>query len=345
VVGWHPRFYATVGAAIVGTSTAAAAQGQAHRHRLALATEDPALLRAVGLALDVWDVDVVAVPAARPEAPLVEWAAAIATTWQVDVVVWMNPAGGVVWYDASTRQVETRDLGLAQPLDASEAAAVALMLKAELVEELEAKVASTAPTTLPPMRDLAPPPAVRGPTPAPGRATSIASWEGVAGAGVRWVGDGQLEARGWAGARVFPSVAAGHFGLGVDVAAGPGVALASPAFHGRWIDVTLSPTLRARFRVARRTAVESAVGASAHFTSIDGTAAIDDSARSAGRVDASLDLSINASMAVAPWLEIGAGAGVEVWLRHETFVVRGVPVLALTDAPLQAGAFLRLRSE
>jgi hypothetical protein len=318
------------------------AHAEVQRRRLAVVTDDPLLVHAVGLALDPWDVDVVPVPPLRPldeGMDAGDWARGIAAASQVELVVWLSTANPVSlgWYESATHTVHTRDLAVALPLDESEAAAVALTLKAELRSDLLAPGGDLAP--------LAAAPRAKAPVPLPRPVDRDSSWEAVGGVGARWMGGPNIEPRMSLGARAWPGIDGGRWGAGagIDLSLGTGLPIDEPAFRGRWMDAQLAPTLRFRWRLWRRAVFETALGASVHLTWIAGTALVDGTSRSAQRVDGSIDGSVTATVAVAPRIAIGLAGGVAAWLRYQAYVVHGDTVLALTPAPLEGEAFLRLR--
>ena len=273
MLGWHARGLGGVVLAVAfGGAWPAHADGG--RRRLAIVSDDAGLVHAVGLALDPWDVDVVPVPPLRPLDDGIDagdWARGIAAAAQVELVVWLSGANPVAlgWYDVATRVVHSRELGVVLPLDESEAAAVALTLKAELRPDL-AVVRPEHPAAIPaaPRRTVADVPAVRAKAPEAG-----SPWDLVGGAGARWMGGSNVDGRASLGVHAWPRFGGMHWGAGVDVSLGVGVPIDDAAFRGRWMDAELAPTLRFRWRFGRRVAAETALGASMHVTWIRGDGA------------------------------------------------------------------------
>jgi hypothetical protein len=328
-------------AAALGGAPPALADGG--RRRLAIVSDDSGLVHAVGLALDPWDVDVVPVPPLRGLDEGLDagaWARGVAAAAQVELVVWLSGTNPVAlgWYDVATRVVHSRELGVILPLDESEAAAVALTLKAELRPDLVV-VRPEHPAGVPvaPRRAMADVPAVR-----PKASGAESSWDVVGGGGARWMGGSNVDGRASLGVHAWPRFGAMHWGAGVDVSLGVGVPIDDAAFRGRWMDAEIAPMLRFRWRFGRRVAAETALGASMHVTWIDGTALVDGTSRSAERVDGSIDGSASLAYAVTSRVALGLAFGAAVWLRTQGFAVRGETVLALTPVPLDGQALVRV---
>jgi len=294
-------------------AVAAVAAGGVGEHRVALVDPDARLLRSVVIALSAWDIEVVSAAEPSPGSSVPEAqqkAAAIARSEQAKVVVWVSrsDAAAVLWiYDAETTHLASRVLGVRPPFDEPDAAAVALSLKALLrsstvapeVERYGAASRTAAPSVL---------------------------WvEGQAGGRLY---PGAIEPRGALGLSVWPREMQEHLGFGLIASVGPGLPVVSPSIDGHFTDIAMSPSLRTRIRVGPRWLFEPALGATIHFTSLQGTAGTEEAPILSRRLDGSIDAALAFEFRLGS-IRVGALAHAGYWPRYGRYLVRREPVLSL----------------
>jgi len=301
-----------------------AADALAARRRVALVKPDANLVRAVGVALSAWDIEVTSADATPPGSTLPDAerrAAAIADASHADAVAWISEgeAGAVLWmYDASTKQVASRVLGDRPPFDEPTAAAVALSLKTMLRS-----------STVAPEKErfgagvvVEPPSVFRAET------------EG----GGRLLPRGASELRAALGVSLWPRALGEWLGFAAGASIGPGARVDAPAFSGRFSDLTLASSLRSRMTTGRF-AFEPSLGASLHFTTLEGTAVVDTQTLAVHRVDPSIDvgLALDARFGV---VTVGARTTVGYMLSYQRYFVGDEPILSVT--PLLLDLALRV---
>src|SRR5579872_3831270 len=263
--------------AVMLTALSSASGRAAGHHNVAVVRPDPLWLRSVEIALSAWDINVIGVDAPPPGSSLPDAqrkAAELASRVPADAVVWISEAdtGSVLWiYDVETQHVGSRILADRPPFDEPTAAAAALTVKALL---------RTSPLAPLPERLGAPPAAP----------ASSALWV-EAEAGARALPVDLAEPRAALGLAFWPRGLSERLGFAIAGSAGLGVPVTtgSPAqLDARFSDVSASASVRTRIRIGRAFQVEPALGATVHFTTLQGSATSDDSAVLAHRIDAAL---------------------------------------------------------
>lgn len=319
----------------VALATARHAPAEEPRHRVALVETDAELGRALVIALTPWNLDVVrAASAPGATLPAAEQRArALADELHADVVVWVSPGGeqSVLWvYDAETKHVSSRVVDAALPYDAPTAAAIALSLKALL---RASKVAPVAERIGPPPPPPAPPPSapratdevLRAEATLSGRLFAASTVEPRASLGLAWF------------LRDRPRLAAA-----LALSVGPGVDLAADGFTGRYTDLTLSPSVRARFDLGARLALEPQLGASLHVTSLDGVAAPDLAPVHASRIDGSIDGAVVLAVRLFSRVDAGVHFGVGYMTRYQRYAIGEGTVLGLSPVIGELGLRMTL---
>jgi hypothetical protein len=176
--------------------------------------------------------------------------------------------------------------------------------------------------------------------PAPQETTPPARWWFETFVGGRAPTGAAAEARAAVGVSAWPQRFGGHAGAGVDVQAGPGVAVANHAFQGELRQGSLDVTARLRSAVAPWVALELEGGAGLVLASLDGQAVPQGSSLHALRLDPALDLGAVADVTFTPRVSLGATATGAAFLRFQRYSLDGAPLL---DGPPVAVVFgLRL---
>lgn len=303
----------------------AAPVARADDTRVALLADDATVRDAVTLALEPWRLQVVPLAAWAPPADVssaIVRAQKLAERERAGAVVWLA-GSGAEWslfvYDVETRQLIARGQIAAPPYDAAAAAALALSVKSLL----------RASTVAPPLERVA---AVSD---AMARRTQLRLEALVGARGM--LGDPRaLELRLGVGIAWFPRRLRQHFGLGLDVRAGPGVGLDEASFAGRLLDVALSLSARTRIEPARRLALEPMVAVSARFTTLDGTLPATGVHVRADRVDPALDGGMAIDVHVGQSIHLGVVILASYLIRYQRYLVNGTPVLSLFPFELEA---------
>jgi hypothetical protein len=280
--------------------------------RVALLGGDGELLRALSLALSVWEVETISLDAPLPESSqpqAVLQARELAQRFDLDGVVWVSrePEGALLWiYDARSVEITTRVLADAPPFQSAVAAGIALSVKTVLRTSVEppAAVQEPAPEGEPPL----------------GRVTLRAALDG------QFVADQAAQAR--------PSLASvvwfgppRRLGLGLTLAAGSGVDLETAAFVGRYRDVSFGPTVELRLSAGQLTASIFGGGA-LHVALLDGTLVRDGARAAVKRYNGSLDAGGQLDFRLGGGLFVGLGAKAEFLLSYQRYLVESKPIFS-----------------
>lgn len=314
-------------------------------HRKIVLFGDPALIHAVEVGLEPWDVDVVG-GRADPGATMphaADEAGSTAAVEHANGVVWISTdANGetALWvYDADEKRVTSRALRKTPPFDDATAAAIALSVKTLLrltsiappAERFGSVPAAT------PVTEITPPPpsSAAPPRPAPEPSHPIAI-EITGGARFAQTDAAIAEARATIGG--FYSF--GRISLGVETSLGPGIAVDSAAFHARETDATFAAHARYRWPIGRFLVMPE-LGPSGHVELLDGAYA------SGGvhtlRFDPALDAGATWAWSLSSRAYVGVHASASWLLRWQRFDVDGARVLG--GSPILADVGLRLGVE
>ncbi len=296
---------------VLGAGTSAANTSE---RRVAVLQPDGELLRALSIALSPWGLQTVQSDAALPvssQPEAVQMASRLARELDVQALVWITTAesGSLLWvFDVSSGDVTARMLAETPPFDGAAAAAIALSVKTVLRSS-----------------GVAPPEERLGSRTEPPKLQRSAALE--LGAGVRWfaadAADVRLEVAG-----VSWLTASRNLGLSLAVSWGPGVQIDDPAYTGSYRELTAGG--EARFRPVRtpRLALSVALGATAHWATLDGTVARGSSKSRVQRVNASLDLAAQIDVYVSGAVYLGASAAGVYSLKNQRFLVEGTPIFS-----------------
>jgi hypothetical protein len=316
--------------------------------RVLLVAPPAGLESAVRIALSAWPITVV-VEAASPDSQRAsqrasqdagpgatmpgsaDRARALAARHGAGAVVWLSDdgAGGrALWiYDRASRRTSARRLTRRPPFDEPTAAAVALSIKTLLrhssvvpVVERYGVAAARAEIASRPPRLLV---------------------DTLASARIRPRGPG-AEPRLGVGVRAAPGPVARLGALAARFHVGPGVPVDAPGFTGQFSDLQLAAALAARVSIRRDAGLElwPSLGASLHFTEIEGAVPGQARRARAERVNPTADggLSLELALSRWPWLRLSASAAGSFALRRQIYLVGGEPVLTLRRVELEIGA-------
>lgn len=331
---------------------ATARDAAASSGRVVVIDVEPRVVDALVVALSPWSLTVVRAPGPSPVEEIE------AATARARVVAADEHAGAVVWiaaprppelqatlwvYDAETLELTVRPLSVWAPFDDAGAAAVALSVKTILRDSpLLAQETTPPPSPVP----VAPPaPSSFAPS-APHRAApaSIAwRFETLLGARAPTGAGAVVEPRAAIGGSMWPSALGGLAGLGLELQAGSGVSVGTPAFQGELRGASLELTARLRVQARRWFAFEFQGGPALWLTSLDGQARASGATLHALRVDPALDASAVADLAVAARIDLGLALGASALLRFQRYALDGAPLIT---EPTWVGVFgLRLSVE
>ncbi len=315
--------------AVVASLAVALVATTAHAspRRVALVNGSDVLDRQIRIALSAWELDVervdwTSLSNGMPGAAF--QAREIAEVHKVAAVVWISETGKdhALWvYDADEGQIVTRPLTM-EPTDAASAASLALTLKTLM--------RST--TAAPPHERIG------AGSESPVGPAGVFRLEADGGARMLASDAAKFELRVGITGLWFPRLFDQYAGLAVGFASGPGVAVRSDAFAGRFLDVSFAPALRLRFPLGAHVGLEPSIGTTIHLTRLDGAAILRDGAAKSTRVDPSLDASLLFSVALTRGVGLGVRAGALYVLRYQRYLVDGQPILELS--PLQLSASL-----
>jgi hypothetical protein len=316
----------------------ASAPARASEGRVLAIDVDSRVADALVVALSPWNLTVVRAPGPVP-APDFDAASARARVMAADqhagAVVWLEPPRPpdeqpTLWvYDAQTLELAVRPLSVWAPFDDARAAAVALSVKTVLrASPLVAPEPAPEPASAPaPAPEHAPAPA---PAPAPEHSEPPARWWFETFVGGRAPTGAALEARAGVGGSFWPARFGGHLGVGADVQAGPGVAVATRAFQGELRQASLDLNARVRGAAASWLGLEAGGGVGFVLASLDGQAVPEGTSEHALRFDPALDVTAVADCAITPRVSLGALAMGSAFLRFQRYTLDGASLL---DAP------------
>ena len=323
----------------------AAPRADASERRIALVHLDAALVDAIRVALEPWDLRVLPLAMTPPTddvSTATTRAGGIATEAMADAVLWvvLVPGGSAsLWlYDAETRQVVIRPLGMSPPFDDASAAAVALSVKTLLRSTRIAPPAER--VAEPPPRPLTAPATPPSPSTA-AKAPDHVLWVHADAGGRVLTGAGAaIEPRFGLGASVWPRGLGQHIGFGLDGRFGTGIPIDAASFQGRFSDTALSASAQLRAPLASLIAMELGVASTFHITSIDGVLVAEHRLTGATRVNPSLDGLLMVDYALGGRVGAGLFANMSFLLRTQTYSVVTDSVLRLPPVGLDVGARL-----
>ena len=283
-------------------------------------------------------------------------AASIATEQHAGAVVWIAAPHGpgeppTLWvYDAQTKQLAVRPLGVSAPFDDAGAAAVALSVKTILrASPLAAEEPSPAPpsSTPPPIAPATSSSDKNGQDevhpPAPIVPRRAWRFETLLGARAPTGAGAAVEPRAALGASLWPGVFGDHAGLGLAIQAGPGVSVGTASFQGELREGSVEVTARLRTRAGRWLAFELECGPALFLTSLDGQAVSDGTHLHALRLDPAMNLGAIADLALEPRVSLGVLLEGSALFRFQRYALDGAPLL---NGPAVLGlAGLRLSLE
>jgi hypothetical protein len=294
-----------------------AAVAHATARRVALINGDFELTRSVSIALSPWGVDVVPVSVDSPGSSLpkaAHRAAELARQFDVDAVIWVSASGteSVLWvYDARADDVSTRDFAEAPPFASPVAAAVALSLKTVLRTTVIAPESERFGAT------------EREASSRPGRLRLESEGN------VRFFASGMREFRPALGAAYWVNAKSGEIGPAMDFSFGSGVAVATDRFSGRFHDFAVSPSLRWWLPMSEPTRVQMLVGATGHFTTLEGVALSTATSVTSHRFNGSLDAGVIVALRLSSAIELGLDAKGSYLLHYQRYLVNGQPTFEL----------------
>jgi hypothetical protein len=315
-----------------GDVVAVVAEAPAAHHRVILLSMPDPVRDATAAALEPWSIAVVAIADATPETDAS--AAVIARARGASAVAWLD-AGELLVYDDLRRQTERR--AAPEPLDAVNAAAIALSIKTTLRRPMPMVAALELPPPPPPRADLVDDQVAIAPT----------TGGGVHGAARFGVGFPT------ASTAVAPTMVRFAGRLAVDVPVerrlavavalegGPPSAIDNADLIGRYRDVTLGLGVEWRQPVARQLWLVPAATATLHLTRLSGEL------RNPGGMERVVDRrgarpGMDLELAVETGGRMRGGAALFASLSPfgERYKVRGEDVLAVPAATL--GIALRI---
>jgi hypothetical protein len=314
-------FLAALFASIWPTRARAAAR------RIALVHEGPGLTRSVELALYPWDVTVLEIGDAPPDATAADAASSadvIARRHDADAIAWIahEQGGATLWfYDATTHALHSHPLPPLPPDDAAGLAAVALSLKTLVrTTPWEARL-PTVPREPP---------------------------------GSRW--ETELSAEALARVPLSGASAEPRFGLwayewygtsrwmwGAALGASAGLGMTADDGHGGRAtlqDVDVRAALAAKVRLAPRLFLEPRVGLSAHVERAEVSEASAAATSTDTRVNPSLDVGLALGWALARGLVWSLGIELLDSLRYQRWLLGSDVVFGPSPWWLQAGTSL-----
>jgi hypothetical protein len=326
----------TIVAALV-TSAAEAREG-----RVVVIDVDPRVADALVVALSPWSLTVVRAPGPSPTLD-VDAASArarvIAAEQHAGAVVWIAPPRppeeqATLWvYDAETLQLAVRPLSAGEPFDYAGAAAVALSVKTVL---RASPLAAPEPPPEPPpgaahgTRPEVPPPEATPPLPA-SRPTPQNAWRLETMVAVRAPtgANAVVEPVAALGGSVWPAAFGRHGGIGLEIQAGPGVSVETPAFHGELREASLEATARVRAQGGRWFALELEGGPGLFLTSLVGQALLPSGPQlHALRLDPSLAFGGVADVNPSARVSVGVLVDGSALLRFQRYSLDGAPLIS-----------------
>ena len=323
--------------AIVVTHAIAIGEAHAEPRRLAVLGGGAALKRSMDVALDPWDVDVVLLDDAPPDAlaaDAVVRAASIAEHHGVDAVAWFRRTDDetVLWlFDARTRTIQQRTLGAAALAESARDASLALSLKTLI------------------RASVAPPPSSPG-------MQHEAKGEG---ASAIVTADAPTEPRATAlrleaalalrtplhGSPAEPRIELGvtrwlapSWGLGLAVGVGPGVTFDGADASGSRSDAEVRASIRARAFALGPVAFEPRFGASLHAEETRATRREAATTTSETRVNPTLEAGVALVWRAIDRLEVAVGVEARYALRYQRLLLGDRDVFAPSPVALQPSA-------
>jgi hypothetical protein len=312
-------------AALLVLGLASAAPAHAAARRIVLIHPEPALTRSVDLALYPWDITVLEISDAPPEASSPDAAAgarAIAKHHDADAIAWIDRTDDstTLWFfDASDGSLRSHPLPSSPhpESDAAMLAAVALTLKT-LVRATPWE--SRIPTVV--------------------RERKGTGWESrleldalarvpVSGASGEprlglWISE-------WYGT---PSV---MWGAALGTSAGLGMTYDAASSHGTLQDIDARGAIRARVRLGRHFVLEPSMGASAHFERAEVTTTVPAATQSFTRFNPSADVGLTFGWRVSEVFTWSVGGEALESLRYQRWLEGGEVVFAPSSLWIQGG--------
>jgi hypothetical protein len=290
---------------------------------------DPALLRALALALAPWRVDAhrLEAPSPGPSMPaaLVR-ARTLAREHGFDAVIWISLAedGFTLWvYDLASDRTSARALVKPPPFDEETAAGIALSLKTLLRT-----------TEVAPPRDRFGSEESRRPPP------TWLAYVGLGAAGRVGVA-APVEPLVEISAAVWPSFVAQRLGLRLDVRAGTGAPARQSSFRGTAYAGAVDVALALRVPLGGDFTLEPGLGAGVYFVALDGFVMGDDIGVGAHRVTPAVMPSLSLDGAIfGGRVRLGPTIGLTCLYGTYRFLVHGEPVLDV--APIALHGSLRV---
>jgi hypothetical protein len=323
--------------AVVVTHGASIALAHADPRRLAVLGGGASLKRSVDVALDPWDVDVVLLDDAPPDAlaaDAVARAASIAERHRVDAVAWFRRTDDetVLWlFDARTHTIQQRTLGAAALAESARDASLALSLKTLI----RASVAPPAPLA-DARREAKSEGAATGPTTDASTPTQAPALRLEGGLALRAPLHGSpAEPRIEVGVTRWLSPS---WGLGLAVGVGPGVTFDGADASGSRTDAELRASIRARAFAVGALAFEPRLGASLHAEEMRATRREAPTTRSDKRLNASLEAGLALVWRAVERLDVSLGVEARYALRYPRFLVGERVVFAPSPVALQPSA-------
>ena len=331
----------TIAAALI-TSTAEAREG-----RVVVIDVDPRVADALVVALSPWSLTVVRSPGPTPTLDFDAASArarVIAAEQHAGAVVWIAPPRppdeqATLWvYDAETLELAVRPLSAGEPFDYAGAAAVALSVKTVLrASPLAAPEPPPEPAHGP--RPEVPSPAATPPPPASRHPTPQTAWrlETIVAVRAPTGTSAVVEPVAALGASVWPAAFGGHGGIGLEIQAGPGISVETPAFQVELRQASFEVTARVRAQGGRWFALELEGGPGLFLTSLGGQALPSGPQLNALRLDPSLAFGAVADVNPSARVSIGVLVDGSALLRFQRYSLDGAPLLSEPAVIVVAG--------
>ncbi len=298
---------------------------------------------AVALALSPWHVDVRRGDGAAPRSTMpraADEARDIAVRYHAVGVAWLAAPDGsapaLFVYDAKTEQVVSRAYATGLPLDEPSAAAAALSVKtlfrSSTVAPLEERIGAEIVREAPDKRRLVPTEAPAPPAPRPAAPTAPTA----GGPRLRLEVGGAIRSPAVSEADAQVGVGVAYHlgrdravGMALELRAGPGLAISTDRFVGRYTEVSGALWFRYRKRIGSYFALTPAVGTALRGSWLSGLVVGTTAERAESRADVAMALGLAAEWVASDnWL-VGLEASVAYRARYQRYLVDAVPVLTL----------------
>jgi hypothetical protein len=299
--------------------------------------ELPANLEAaVRTALEPWQIDLVVSGAEPPGSSMPsssDRASEIAGTEHAGAAVWLaaDPSGSALWiFDAESGRTTARRLSSPPPYDDATAASVALSIKTLLRFSAVAPPAERyqVVAAVEPRRE-----------PESGRPPSVVAMLARFGLRRRETGAGAFEPRFGVGARLAIPAFGLRVALSSELRLGPGESVDGADFIGHFSDLGIG--VRAGLELARGgLRLEPSLGASLHFTAIDGSIPSRASTAHAERRNPMLDAGVRLAADVSRGLTLGVEIEGGYALRQQRYLVGGAEVLRVPATETEISAIV-----